>query len=114
MLYLRKRSFDCAAVLVRLQNLLEYCFAPGAKLTNVFARRGSTPAGDGKTKDTAYHFPKARTSLEAIELSLRFLDEREYVVEHKDIGDIDDKHIYDLYRTNRGDVWFRVPTIGSQ
>jgi len=109
MLYLRDRSVDHASVFVRLQVLLEFCFVPGARLNNVFAMREAKPEGDGKTKESAYHFPKARTASEAIELSHRFLRQKKYVVRLQEVGGIEGGNIFDLYRTNRGDVWFRVP-----
>ena len=111
MIYLRDRSIDHAAVFVRLDGLLEFCLVPGAKLNNVFAKREARPEGDGKTKETAYHFPKARTVAEANEMSHRFLRQKKYMVKLKEIGGVEDKHIYDLYRTTRGDVWFRVPKL---
>src|SRR4029077_16778312 len=71
--YLRDRGIAHGAVFARLQALLDLCFAPGANMGNAFSIRTPNPAGDGTSKETAFHFPKARTAPEAIQLCYAYL-----------------------------------------
>jgi rRNA-processing protein FCF1 len=113
MLFLKDRVIQDSSVFVRLQDLLEMCFFRGAKLTNVFSIKTPKPDGDGKSRDTAFCFPKARTHMEAIRLCYEFLEKEGYKVQKQAIGDVADGFIYDVYTTDKGMVWFKVPEMKS-
>lgn len=94
----------------RLQLFLELCFHPGAKLTTVFARRLPQPAGDGRTKESAYFFPKARNSMEAGKMTVQFFEvEGIELTGPKHIGGIENGFIFEKYSTNQGEVWVKMP-----
>jgi len=111
MLFLRKRGIQHASVFIRLQDLLELCFRRGAKVTNVFSIKAPKPEGDGKSRDTAFFFLKARTDMEAIKLGYEFLEKEGYKVEKRENGGVTDGFIYDVYTTDKGTIWFKVPRM---
>ena len=79
-------------------------------MQNVFAIKEAKPVGDGKSKTTAYHFPKARTPQEAIQLTYQFLEAEGYELSgFKEIGGIEDGYIYDVHHTDKGKIWVKIP-----
>lgn len=68
-------------------------------------------SGDGKSKETAFHFKKARTSQEAMKLSYQYLKEIGYKVNltDKQNGGVEDGHAFDVWKTNVGTIWFKIP-----
>lgn len=109
MLFLRKHVIQHCGVFIRLQDLLELCFIRGAKVTNVFSIKAPKPEGDGKSRDTAFFFPKARTPMEAMNLGDEFLEKEGYKVQKRVNSGVIDGFIYDVYTTDKGTVWFKVP-----
>jgi len=113
MLFLKKRGNQHGAVFIRLQDLLELCFGRGAKLTSVFSLKASTPEGDGKSGDTAFFFPKARTSMEAIRMCNGYLEKEGYKegykVHKRENHGVADGFVYNVYTTDKGTVWFKNP-----
>ncbi|HXV84922.1 MAG TPA: hypothetical protein VEG60_34180 [Candidatus Binatia bacterium] len=112
MLFLKEQAVSMSANLVHLKDLVDRCFSTGAKITSVFTIKAAFPDGDGLSRETAYFFPKARTPLEAMELTNRFLQEAgiEVIGGRKNAG-VSDGFVYDVYPTARGDVWFKVPMV---
>jgi hypothetical protein len=111
MLFLKQRGIEYASVFMRLHDLLELCFIQGAKITNVFSVKASNPEGDGKSRETAFFFSKARTATEAINLSYRFLEKEGYEVQRRENRGVADGFVYDVYSTDKGTVWFKIPTV---
>lgn len=111
MLFLSEHGIQHSSVFIRLQDLLDLCFSRGAKVTNVFSIKAPKPEGDGKSRDTAFFFPKARTNMEAIELCYKFLEKESYKVQKRANCGVTDEFIYDVYTTNKGTVWFKVPMM---
>jgi len=111
MLFLKEHDIQFGSVFVRLQGLLELCFNQGAKVTSVFSFKTPKPEGDGKSRDTAFYFRNARTNMEAIKLCYEFLEKEGNEVRKRDIGGIVNGFIYDIYTTNKGTVWFKVPMV---
>jgi hypothetical protein len=68
-------------------------------------------SGDGKSKETAFHFKKVRTSLEAMKLSYQYLNEIGYKVNlaDKQNGGVEDGHAFHIWKTNLGTIWFKIP-----
>lgn len=111
MLFLKERGVEHGSIFIKLQNSFELCLARGASVNNVFAIKVPKPDGDGKSKETAYFFRKARTALEAITLCYEFLEKEGYKVQGRQNGGFGDGVIYDLYDTDKGKIWFKVPSI---
>jgi|GEM_PF-1173971 len=112
MLFLRERGIEHGSVFIRLQDLLELCLRKGVKVENVFSIKAPKPQGDGKSRGTAFFFPKARTAMEAVKLSYEFLAREGYNVQERENGGVTDGFIYDAYTTDKGTVWFKVPMMG--
>lgn len=112
MLFLRDQAVSISANLVNLKDLVDRCFSAGAKITSVFTMKAALPDGDGLSRETAYVFPKARTTLEAMELTNQFFQESgiEVIGDKKNAG-VSDGFVYDVYPTIRGDVWFKIPMV---
>ena len=112
LLFLRDDAVRISAPPIRLHDLMNRCFVRGAKISSVFGRRDASPVGDGLSQETAFFFPKARTSLEAIDLADRFLKESGIVsTGNREIGGVADGFIYDVFPTSKGRLWFKIPMM---
>ena len=109
MIFLKHQGIGYAGVILRLQGLLDLCFVPGATVGNVFAKKAAKPRGDGSSKETAYAFPNARTKQEAMQLCYEFLTQQGLRIEHVQLGAVEECSIYDVFNTNKGAFWFKVP-----
>lgn len=80
-------------------------------MSNVFSDKTSSLVGDGKSKDTAFHFKKARTSQEAMKLSYQYLKEIGYKVDLTDRqnGGVENGYAFYIWQTNIGTIWFKIP-----
>ncbi|HWT83242.1 MAG TPA: hypothetical protein VN648_31040 [Candidatus Methylomirabilis sp.] len=71
-------------------------------------------SGNGKTKDSAIYFVNARTYGEHLQMQDRFLEEKNIkVLGARRGGGLEAGHIYDVYPTSNGELWFRVPSASS-
>lgn len=111
MIYLKEQATEHLSSPIRIQALIDLCLVRGAKLQNVFAVKAAQPIGDGKSKATAYYFPKARTSQEAIQLTYQFFESEGYKWVSQEVGGVEDGYIYDIHNTNKGRVWVKVPML---
>ncbi len=110
MLYLRDEVTGHLSSPIRIQALIDRCFTRGVKLQNVFAIKEAKPIGDGKSKATAYYFPKARTPQEAIQLTYQYLQSEGYDLSGlKEIDGVEDGYIYDVHHTDKGKIWVKIP-----
>jgi hypothetical protein len=111
-IYLKGQTAGHLAGPIRLHSLLERAFSPGAKLNTIFGQRPPSVSGDGKSIETAYFFPKARTPMEAMQMTNEFLALKGLTLTgSRGIGSVQDGNIYDVYPTNAGDVWFKIPVL---
>jgi len=110
MTILRDGRVEHAVVFIRLQSVLENCFSAHASVTTAFTQKHPTPQGDGKSRETAYHFPRARNASEAVEWSYDFLKKQGVFIREKYLGDITTDFIYDVFVTDNGSVWFKIPS----
>jgi hypothetical protein len=94
-----KHIYHVSSVLVILPPLLSKVFSP----------KTATSARDVSSRETAISFPKARTALEAIEFSQLFIADRGYGPCPRTTGGINGGFIYDVYSTQDGPLWFKVP-----
>ncbi len=66
--------------------------------------------GDGKSKQTAILFSDVRTHMEHITLQYEFIrDKGIEVVGLRCSVQGDDGHLYDVWPTSEGELWFKVP-----
>jgi hypothetical protein len=114
MLFLRDKLALMSGDLLYLKDLVDRCFVKGTKISTVFSKKNALPDGDGLSKETAYFFPKARTSLEGIELTHQFFEEAEIeLTGERRLGDVGEGFIYDVYPTSRGLLWFKIPMVNA-
>jgi hypothetical protein len=110
-LFLNSKRFYHPTITWNIHHLVELCFQNGAKITNVFSEKKAIPAGDGKTKDTAYYFKNARTSQEVMKLTYKYLEDIGYKLNPNDRmnAGIENECIYDVWDTHIGKIWFKTP-----
>ena len=112
MIFLQERAIPIAALFIALKDFVDKLLGKGAKITNVFAKRNAIPKGDGLSQATAFFFPKARTALEAIQLTSSYLDGSKIeVIGRREVGAIVDGYVYDVYPTSMGRLWFKIPAV---
>lgn len=112
MLFLRDNCAHIVKPIINLQDYVNRSLTPGAKVSNVFSRKAAKPEGDGKTKETAFFFPKARTSGETIDMIYRYL--RDSGIEETGTMATDygkDGYLYDVFETTHGKIWFKTPPM---
>jgi hypothetical protein len=97
------------ALLAKLSNRVEIASLQGTRVTTIFSEKGLTHEGNGNSKHTAIYFSKPRTHLETVGMIYRFLEEAKVeVVGPKIVAAIEDGFIYEIIRTNTGDIWFKT------
>lgn len=111
MLYLQDRVTQRSSVFMKLKDLSDRCLIRGAKVNKVFAIKLPIAEGNGKSKETAHYFPKARTAMEAINLCYEFLEKEGYEVKGRQNGGVVDGFVYDIFKTDKGEIWFKVPMV---
>jgi hypothetical protein len=86
-------------------------FKQGASMSNVYSENLPVVIGDGKSKETAFHFKSARTSQEAMKLCYRYLEKIGYKVNLKDKqnGGVENGYAFDIWKTDVGTIWFKIP-----
>jgi hypothetical protein len=111
LLLLRQAGVELESPLLILSDLIDRCCVPGASPANVFSVRPARPEGDGRSKETAFHFRRARTAFEAREMAYRFFAEAgiEIVGTLAAVGAIEEGYIYDTFPTNKGLIWVKSP-----
>ena len=80
-------------------------------MSNIFSENQPAVTGDGKSKDTAFHFKCAKTSQDAMKLCYRYLDKIGYKVDLRDKqnGGVEDGYAFDIWKTDVGTIWFKIP-----
>ncbi len=111
-LYLKDQTTGHLAGPVRIHLLVERAFSPAARINTIFTQLPPNASGDGKSVETAYFFPKARTPLEAMQMIADFLEQNKVIVTgSRRIGAVKEEYVYDVYPTSSGDVWFKIPAL---
>lgn len=97
--------------LTKIGSWIEIACQDGAKLGQVFSRRGAV-SGDGRTKETAVFFNKARTHLEAMEAFYKFLKTEKLMMLSRQTAAIEDGFLFDEVATDKGVLWvkYRIPS----
>lgn len=98
--------------LSKIENWITIASVKGAKLTQLFSVRVAH-SGDGKSKDTAIFFKKARTHNEAIQAFYKYLEQQGIKFHERRIAGIEDGYIFDIVLTDRGPLWVKYQTAKS-
>lgn len=113
---LKKNTFYYPILTWRLHELVERCFQDNAKITNIFSEKEAKPQGDGKSIETAFYFPQARTSQEGLKLMYTYLESLNYNFEQINRKQVPDKNMIsagfhiDLWETPTGNIYFKTIT----
>jgi hypothetical protein len=83
-----------------------------AKISQLFSLR-SADTGDGKTKETAIFFSKARTHREAIEAFYKYIEDEGLEMHGRQQAGIENGFLFDIVSTSDGPLWvkYKVPGI---
>jgi hypothetical protein len=97
------------SALIRLSNYIEIAMAPHQRVSAIFVHRPLICEGDGKNKERAIMFTKARTPSEAVDMIYRYLETNNIqTTGPKSIGGIEGGFIFDIFPTTRGPIWFKT------
>lgn len=102
---------EVAYHLGKVNSWIEIASKDGVKLSQVFSTRGAV-SGDGKTKETALYFQKARTHIEALEAFYGYLENEKLVMRRRQLAAVEDGVLYDTVETNRGTLWVKY-SVGN-
>lgn len=96
--------------LTRIGSWIEIACQDGAKLSQLFSVRGAG-SGDGRTKETAILFKKARTHQEALEAFYGFLKAEKLMMLSRRTAAVEEGFLYDEVTTDKGPLWvkYRMP-----
>jgi len=89
-----------------IENWIAIASAQNTKLTQLFSVR-IAHSGDGKTKDTAIFFSKARTHVEAVQAFDKYLERQGITLHARCLACIEDGYLFDIAQTNKGSLWVK-------
>ncbi|MGR8922049.1 MAG: hypothetical protein ACU85V_20725, partial [Gammaproteobacteria bacterium] len=92
--------------LSRIDNWISIASAEGAKLSQLFSVR-IAHSGDGKSKETAIYFKKARTHNEAIQAFYKFIEQEGITLHERRLAGVDDGYLFDIAVTDQGPLWIK-------
>ncbi|TGM74778.1 hypothetical protein [Leptospira bouyouniensis] len=111
MIFIREISIEQSSIPIKLHELVKLCFIKGQKINKIFLNRYSNPIGDGKSKETAFYFPNAKSAFEAIKFTYDYFNQEGYEHISKSIHSMDENFIYDIHETNSGVIWVKTPKL---
>jgi hypothetical protein len=80
---------------------------PSTKVSQIFSKKQAV-IGDGKTKETAFHFHKARTHFEALEAYYAFLKAQKINPDsRRKLAGIESGYLFETLETKNGTLWFK-------
>lgn len=66
--------------------------------------------GKGNSKENAIRFENAMTFDDHIEMQREYIEQNNLEVTGvRSVGSVKDRYIYDVYETQNGSLWFKVP-----
>lgn len=89
-------------------NWIAIASGEGAKLSQLFSVRIGH-SGDGKSKETAIVFNKARTHYEAIKAFYEYLKEQGISLHQRRLAGVEGGYMFDIADTDRGLLWVKYP-----
>jgi hypothetical protein len=99
-------SIAATYFLGKIGSWTEIACQDGVKLSQVFSVRSAT-SGDGRSKETAICFKKARTHQEAIEAFYDYLKFENIVMFTRQTAAVEDGFIFDAVATDKGTIWVK-------
>jgi hypothetical protein len=96
--------------LSNIENWIEIASVEGAKLSQLFSLRVGH-SGDGKTKETAIFFKKARTHYEAIRAFDLYLEQQGISLHQRRVATVEGGYLFDIALTDKGPLWvkYQIP-----
>ena len=99
-------EMDTTFYLNELNLLINLAIDSGTKITQLFAPRYSH-IGDGKTKETALYFSKARTHAEALQAYYKYLSDNRLVQKGKQTVELSGGYMYEIVSIDGGNIWVK-------
>ena len=107
--HLNNKVWGFASLGIMIHNYLQKALYPQTTLSTLFVEPLLEYIGDGSTKETAIFFTKATTKMEHIMMQYEFMRQKGIKSTMQYIGALEDDYIYDVHKTSRGELWFKVP-----
>jgi hypothetical protein len=92
--------------LSKIENWIDTASAEGTKLSQLFSVRVGH-SGDGKTKETAIFFKKARTHNEAIQAFYLYLERQGISLHQRRLAAVEGGFLFDIVLTDKGPLWIK-------
>lgn len=102
----RDLNLMATRLLVKVGSWIEIACQDDIRLSQIFSVRGAT-SGDGKTKETAIFFKKARTHHEAIEAFYKYLEYKNIEMFDRRTVAVEDGFLFEVVSTNKGTLWVK-------
>lgn len=96
--------------LSRIDNWISIASTEGAKLSQLFSVRVAH-SGDGKSKETAIHFKKARTHNEAIQAFYKYLEQHGITLHERRLAGVQRGFLFDIALTDQGPLWVKYQML---
>lgn len=107
-----QNEINLAKLCIVIDDLVSRAKQRGVTLGNWLSKRSARPRGDGKSRSTAHEFTNARSAGEAIAMIYDFLAGNGIqLTGPKRLGAVEQGHIYYVFPTTKGELWFRTPMI---
>jgi hypothetical protein len=96
--------------LLKIDNWITIASTEGSLLSQLFSVRIAHD-GDGKSKDTAIVFKKARTHQEALRAFYKYLEQQGMVFNGSRLADVEDGYLFEIVLTDKGPLWVKYRMI---
>ena len=106
-----KLIFSSTKSLIQIGDWVKIASQSGTKISNIFSVR-SSHSGDGRTKDSAIYFSKARTRHEAFQAFYAYLEKEGLELRERRMAGIENGFLFYIVRTDRGDLWVKYKMTG--
>ena len=107
----RSTSYYFGTIGLNIENVIFRATHDRTNLANLFVTDSQNFTGDGKTKDTAIYFYKARSKHDHIKMQYEYLSNQGIKSERKYLSDSDEVFLYDKHETQKGYIWFKSPQL---
>jgi hypothetical protein len=98
-----------SAQLIVLDSRIEIASRDGERPETVFRKKGLSHQGDGKSRETAMQFTKARSYGEAVEMIYRYIEqEKLQLTGPRQTTAVADGFLFEVFQTSKGPVWFKT------
>jgi len=97
-------NMEIGKKLIELSSWIGIASQSNAKPSQIFSERSGV-VGDGKSRDTALFFTKARNHFEAMQALHTFLEKEGYTKIGNKIKGVEAGYLFDIILTDRGSLW---------